>query len=153
MWRIRHRIGGVLAQEGHLVAYFSEKLNDAKQKYSTYDKEFYAVIQALHYWRHNLLLQEFVLFSDHEALKYIYSQKKLNARHSRWIELLQDYTFSLRHKENWKKAVDALSRRMFNLTKMSTVINDFERLKTEYESCPDFHKRWNYTRSWWICFA
>ena len=33
-------IGGVLSQELHPIAYFSEKLNDAKQKYSTYDKEF-----------------------------------------------------------------------------------------------------------------
>ena len=40
-------IGGVLSQEPHLIAYFSEKLNDAKQKYSTYDKEFYAIIRAL----------------------------------------------------------------------------------------------------------
>ena len=40
-------LGGVHAQEGHPVAYFSEKLNDARQWYSTYDKEFYAVIQAL----------------------------------------------------------------------------------------------------------
>lgn len=31
-------IGGVLSQERHLVAYFSEKLNEAKQRYSTYDK-------------------------------------------------------------------------------------------------------------------
>ena len=37
-------IGGVLSQERHPIAYFSEKLNDAKQKYSTYDKEFYAII-------------------------------------------------------------------------------------------------------------
>ncbi|XP_028786700.1 uncharacterized protein LOC114742652 [Neltuma alba] len=36
-------IGGVLSQEGHPIAYFSEKLNEAKQKYSTYDKEFYAI--------------------------------------------------------------------------------------------------------------
>jgi len=68
-------IGGVLAQEGHPVAYFIEKLNNAKQKYSTYDEEFYAVIQALHYWRHYLLSQESILFFDHEALKYIYSKK------------------------------------------------------------------------------
>ena len=40
-------IGGVLSQEGHPVAYFSEKLNDAKLRYSTYDQEFYAVIQTL----------------------------------------------------------------------------------------------------------
>ena len=40
-------IRGVLSQERHPIAYFSEKLNDAKQKYSTYDKEFYAIIRAL----------------------------------------------------------------------------------------------------------
>jgi len=73
-------IGGVLSQEKHPVAYFSEKLNDAKQRYSTYDKEFYAVVQALRYWRHYLLPQEFVIYSDHEALKYLNSQKKLNSR-------------------------------------------------------------------------
>ena len=35
-------IGAELNQERHPIAYFSEKLNDAKLKYSTYDKEFYA---------------------------------------------------------------------------------------------------------------
>ena len=132
-------IGGVLAQEGHPVAYFSEKLNDARQRYSTYDKEFYAVIQALRYWRHYLLPHEFVLFSDHEALKYIYSQKKLNARHGRWTGFLQDYTFTLRHKAGVEnKVADALSRRIFILTKMFIVVNDFEKIKAEYESCPNF---------------
>lgn len=42
-------IGGVLSQEGHHVTYFREKLNEVKQKYSTYDKEFYAIIQSLRY--------------------------------------------------------------------------------------------------------
>ena len=48
-------IGGVLSQENHPVAYFSEKLNDVRQRYFTYDKEFYAVVQALGYWRYYLL--------------------------------------------------------------------------------------------------
>ena len=48
-------IGGVLSQKHHPIAYCSEKLNDAKQKYSTYDKEFYAIIRALWHWRHYLL--------------------------------------------------------------------------------------------------
>ena len=38
-------IGVVLIQEEKHVPYFNENLNDAKQKYSSYDKEFYAVIQ------------------------------------------------------------------------------------------------------------
>ena len=48
-------IGGVLSQEGYPIAFFSEKRNDAKLKYSTYNKEFYMIIQALRYWRHYLL--------------------------------------------------------------------------------------------------
>ena len=40
-------IGAVLSQDDRPLAYFSEKLNEAKQKYSSYDQEFYAIVQAL----------------------------------------------------------------------------------------------------------
>ena len=40
-------IGAVLSQVKRPIAYFSEKLNEAKNKYSSYDKEFYVVLQAL----------------------------------------------------------------------------------------------------------
>ena len=85
-------IGGVLNQ-GHPISHFSEKLNDAKQKYSTYDKEFYALIQALRHWHHYLMSKEFVLYTDHEALKYSNSQRKLNYRHGKWVSFLQSYNF------------------------------------------------------------
>ena len=55
-------IGAVLSQEGRPIAFFSEKLNDAKRKYSTYDKELYAIIRALSHWNHYFLLKEFVLY-------------------------------------------------------------------------------------------
>ena len=48
-------IGVVLSQDNRLIVYFNEKLNEAKIKYSMYDKEFYAVIQALKKWRHYLV--------------------------------------------------------------------------------------------------
>jgi len=38
-------IGGILTQEGKPLAFFREKLCDSKRKYSTYDKEFYAIIR------------------------------------------------------------------------------------------------------------
>ena len=132
-------IGGVLSQERHPIAYFSEKLNDAKQKYSTYDKEFYAIIQALWHWRHYLLSQEFVIYSDHEALRYLHSQKKLNFRHGSWVEFLQRYHFVVKHRAGVEnKAADALSRRVSLLSIMSVKVTGFERLKDDYESCPDF---------------
>ncbi|KAL6313103.1 hypothetical protein AAG906_018818 [Vitis piasezkii] len=90
---------------------FSEKLNEAKQKYSIYDKEFYVMVQTLRYWCHYLLPKEFVLYFDHEALKYVNSQKKHNHRHGKWVSLLQEYTFVIRHKSGVEnKAADALSQ-------------------------------------------
>ena len=35
-------IDAILSQKGRSIAFFSEKLNEAKRKYSTYEKEFYA---------------------------------------------------------------------------------------------------------------
>ncbi|XP_074289015.1 uncharacterized protein LOC141614158 [Silene latifolia] len=66
----------VLIQAQKPVAYFSEKLNGTKPKYSAYDKEFYAIIKALMHWNHYLMPKPFVLHSDHEALKYINGQHK-----------------------------------------------------------------------------
>lgn len=40
-------IGVVLSQEGRPNAYYNEKLTGSKGHYSTYDVEFYAVVQAL----------------------------------------------------------------------------------------------------------
>ena len=39
-------IGVVLSHEGKPIAFFSEKLNECKKKYSIYDIEFYAIICA-----------------------------------------------------------------------------------------------------------
>jgi hypothetical protein len=64
-------IGAVLSQEDWPIAYFSEKLNEAKVKYSNYDKDFYAIIQALNKWRHYLILKEFVLYSYNHALQFV----------------------------------------------------------------------------------
>jgi hypothetical protein len=64
-------IGAVLSQDDKPISYFSEKLNEAKVKYSMYDREFYAVIQALKKWRHYLVPKDFVLYIDNHALQFV----------------------------------------------------------------------------------
>jgi ribonuclease HI len=72
-------IGVVLSQEGRAVAFFSETLNEAKRKYSTYDLELYAMVQALKKWRHYLIPKEFVVYTDNHALSFLNSQEKLSS--------------------------------------------------------------------------
>jgi len=60
-----------------------------------------------------LLPAEFVLYSDHQALRYINSQKRVGHQHIKWFEFIQEYTFVLKHRANVdNKVVDALSRRL-----------------------------------------
>jgi len=126
-------IGVVLNQEDRLVAFFSEKLNESRQKYSSYDKEFYAVVQDLRHWRHYLLGNEFVLFSDNSALQYVMQQHKLSHKHAKWIEYLQSFTFTLKHISGQaNKVVDALSRRALLLQESSIQVMEFEHLKDLY---------------------
>jgi len=84
-------MGVVLSQEGWPLAYFCEKLNDAKEKYSSYDKEFHAIVGALEHSRHYSMGGEFILHSDHEVLKFIQGQHKLNLRHAKWVQYLQAF--------------------------------------------------------------
>ena len=78
-------IGGVLSQEGRPMTFFSENLNEAKQKYSTYDLELYAMVQSLRKWRHYLLPKEFVVYTNNHALSFLNRLEKLNHRHMKWI--------------------------------------------------------------------
>jgi hypothetical protein len=136
-------IGGVLSQEGKPIAFFSEKLNDSRRKYSTYDKEFYALVRSLEHWSHYLLSKEFILHSDHEALKYLNSQQKLNTRHAKWSEFLQAYSFSIKHKAGkLNQVADALSRRYSLLNAMQVQVLGFDVVKELYKGDPDFGYAW-----------
>ncbi|GJW71822.1 putative reverse transcriptase domain-containing protein [Tanacetum coccineum] len=64
----------VLGLSCRLVAYFSAKLSSAKLRFTTYDIEFYAIVQAIKHWRHYLFQWEFVLYTDHDSLKYLGSK-------------------------------------------------------------------------------
>ena len=106
-------IGGVLTQyEGKPFALLSEKLCDSRRKYSTYDKEFYAIVRCLEHWSHYLIASEFIFYSDHEALKYIQGQHKLNSFHAKLVEFLQSYHFTIKYKSGkLNQGVDASSIR------------------------------------------
>jgi len=105
-------LGCVLMQEGKVVAYASRQLKPHEGNYPTHDLELAAVIFALKIWRHYLYGERCIIYTDHKSLKYLLTQKELNLRQRRWIELLKDYDCSIEYHPGKANVVaDALSRR------------------------------------------
>jgi hypothetical protein len=137
-------IGAVLSQEGRPIAFYSEKLSEAHQKWSTYELELYAVFRALKVWEHYLVQREFILFSDHQALKFINSQSNVNRMHARWVAFIQRFTFTLKHKSRQlNKVDDALSRKVSLLITIRAEVIGFECLKELYAEDEDFRNIWS----------
>ncbi|KAL2225524.1 UNVERIFIED_CONTAM: Retrovirus-related Pol polyprotein from transposon 17.6 [Sesamum indicum] len=84
-------LGCVLMQNGKVIAYASRQLKNHELNYPTHDLELAAIVHALKIWRHYLYGEKFQILTDHKSLKYILTQKELNLRQRRWIELLKDY--------------------------------------------------------------
>ena len=105
-------VGGVLVQEKRPVAFTSRKLRVHEKNYPTHDLELLAVIHALKLWRHYLLGHKFQLVTDHQSLKWIFTQTTLNMRQRRWVELLQEYDFNILYRPGKDNVVaDSLSRK------------------------------------------
>ena len=78
-------------QHGKVIAYASRQLKEYESRYPTHDLELAAIVFALKMWRHYLYGEKCENFTDHKRLKYIFTQKELNMRQRRWLELIKDY--------------------------------------------------------------
>ncbi|KAL0549903.1 hypothetical protein IC582_014398 [Cucumis melo] len=125
-------LGCVLMQQGKVVAYASRQLKSHEQNYPTHDLELAAVVFALKIWRHYLYGEKIQIFTDHKSLKYFFTQKELNMRQRRWLELVKDYDCEiLYHPGKANVVADALSRKVSHsaalITRQAPLLRDLER--------------------------
>ena len=105
-------LGCVLMQEGKVVAYASRQLKPHEKNYPTHDLELAAIVFALKIWRHYLYGEKCFIYTDHKSLKYLPSQRELNLRQRRWMELIKDYDCVIDYHPGKANVVaDALSRK------------------------------------------
>jgi hypothetical protein len=124
-----YAVGAVLGQRieklPHVIYYVSRTLNDAELNFSTTEKELLAVIFALDKFRSYLLGSKIIIYSDHAALKYLFSKKNAKSHLIRWILLLQEFDIKIRDKKGTKNVVaDHLSRLIMDFTEDATPISE-----------------------------
>ncbi|PKA63075.1 hypothetical protein AXF42_Ash007871 [Apostasia shenzhenica] len=119
-------------QHDKVIAYASRQLKSHERNYSIHDLELAAIVFALKIWRHYLYGVKCDIFTDHQSLKYIFTQKELNLRQRRWLELLKDYDLEiLYHPGKANIVADALSRKVH--INMLTVEKNEQQLVFEIE--------------------
>ncbi len=105
-------IGGVLVQDGRLVAFKSKKLNETERRWPTHEKGMWAVIHCLKTWGHYIGSKDVVVWTDNVTLKYFATQLNLSSKQVRWQNTLALFNVDIRHKLGKENVVlDALSRK------------------------------------------
>ncbi|KAD2805874.1 hypothetical protein E3N88_39251 [Mikania micrantha] len=108
-------VGAVLGQRRdkhfHPIYYASKTLNDAQENYTTTEKELLAVVFAFDKFRSYLVLSKTTVFTDHSALRFLFTKKDAKPRLIRWILLLSEFDIDIKDKKGAENvAADHLSR-------------------------------------------
>ena len=112
-------IGYVLTQvadgKERVISYGSKKLSQQQQRWSTYDREFFALIAAVRANAHYLRHARFTVVTDHRPLlawRKVDARKDPTGRRTRWAIELDNYEFELIYKKGLTHCdADAMSRR------------------------------------------
>ena len=108
-------LGAVLMQEKngllHPLAYVSKTLNASQRRYSATKKEALALVFALTYFRHIILLYKITVLTDHKPLLGALEKPTKDEFLQRWALLVQDYNIRLEYIEGRRNIfADTLSR-------------------------------------------
>ncbi|GBM19209.1 Retrovirus-related Pol polyprotein from transposon 297 [Araneus ventricosus] len=114
--------GAILMQKSpddknfHPTYYMSKNTTDAEKKYSSYELEALAVIEAVKKFRVYLLGIPFKIVTDCSALEKTMQKKDLVTRVARWALLLEEFDYVIEHRSGTRMThVDALSRSPINI--------------------------------------
>ncbi|KAG0435615.1 Retrovirus-related Pol polyprotein from transposon 17.6, partial [Dictyocoela muelleri] len=101
-------IGAVLKQKNLTIGFFSRKLSNSELNYTICEKEAYAIIKSLEFFRNLILLSEIYIYCDN---KNIIQNGDVSKRVNRWKLLMEEYNYKLLNIKGYhNKNADILSR-------------------------------------------
>ena len=120
-----------------VIAYTSKHLSDTQAKWSTTEKEAFAIIHAVKTFYHYLYGTNFTIVTDHRPLEYLMSKKDPTGRLARWALFLQQFNITIRYRPGkTHQNADCLSRIPVNLVAPSNFqVSDWIEAQKEDSFC------------------
>nr|GFC20939.1 reverse transcriptase domain-containing protein [Tanacetum cinerariifolium] len=116
-----YAVGAVLGRrvEKHLlpIHYASKTMTQAETNYTTTEKEMLVVVYAFEKFRSYLIMNKSIVYTDHSALKYLFSKKDAKARLLHWILLLLEFDY---------KVIDTKGAENYGSDHLSRLENPYE---------------------------
>ncbi|GJS40579.1 reverse transcriptase [Tanacetum coccineum] len=104
-------IGAVLLQKEQPLGYFSRKLGPRMKVAATYQKELFAIVEAVYKWRQYLIGRRFIIRTDHRIIKELMQQVIQTPLQQKYVRKLMGFDFGIEYKSGASNLVaDALSR-------------------------------------------
>ncbi|PWA58030.1 hypothetical protein CTI12_AA406450 [Artemisia annua] len=104
-------IGAVLMQGNRPISYFSHKLGPRMRVAGTYQKELFAIVEAVYKWRQYLLGRRFTIRTDHKSIKELMQQVIQTPLQQKYVRKLLGFDFDIEYKPGaTNQAANALSR-------------------------------------------
>lgn len=158
-------IGAILKQpqkngEEKPIVYFSKKLNDSQKKKKAIYLECLAIKEAVKYWQHRLIGQEFTVFSDHKPLENMNVKCRTDEELGDLTYYLSQYNLKIKYAPGkYNLEADCLSRnpvlesnenedeqlQTVNLIKIEEIIKDQKQNKTLQSEKEKMKKKIEYT--------
>ena len=91
--------GAVLMQDEKPIEFYSKKFSPIEQRYSTYDRETFAIVDSIMHFRYRLIDRKFTVYTDHKPLIYWMQRPPPNERNARWLVKLQELDFEIKYIE------------------------------------------------------
>ena len=118
-------LGGILTQLvddcHHPIAYLSKKLSDTESRYSTTERELYAILTCLKQWRCYWDGSTIVVHTDHKPLTWAKGLKDPKPRVWNWLEEIEYFSPQMIFVPGVRQPADSLSRLPVSKDMVSTL--------------------------------